>query len=298
MIMEKRNVITEIPPISSQDTFVMFDRKKTKFDFPLHVHNECEINFVKGASGARRIVGDSVVEIGDLDLVLVAGKGLEHGWFDSKNEEGKEIYEVTIQFQDDLFASGFISRKQFRPIRKMLAAARNGISFPEHKIKAVEPLFDRLLASSEFSSVLLFLELLNALAADEDYQLLSHYFSNANPDVRYDGRRIAKVMEFLNGNYQRNLSLSEVARVMNMSQPSFCRFIKQCTGKSFINCLNDIRIGAVCRDLVELPTATVSEIAYKNGFNNLSNFNRIFRRKKGMTPQDFRECYSKKYTII
>ena len=105
-------------------------------------------------------------------------------------------------------------------------------------------------------------------------------------------------MDYLNNNYHRPVRLSEMAALVNMSEPSFSRFIKRRTGYNFIDCLNNIRISAASRRLIDEPANTIAEIAFKCGFNNLSNFNRIFKKYKGYTPHDFREYYDKKKIII
>lgn len=76
--MTNCNTLTEVPPISPQDTFVVFERRKRSFNFPIHVHRECELNYITGARGARRIVGDHVSAIGDREMVLITGSNLEH----------------------------------------------------------------------------------------------------------------------------------------------------------------------------------------------------------------------------
>ena len=76
-IMDK--VITEVSPLSEKDCFYMMDRDKECFSYPLHKHEEMELNFVENCDGARRIVGDSIEVLGKYDLVLV-GSGLEHTW--------------------------------------------------------------------------------------------------------------------------------------------------------------------------------------------------------------------------
>ena len=122
--MANYNILTEVPPISKQDSFVVFERRKSNFNFPIHIHSEYELNYIIGARGARRIVGDHVADIGDREMVLITGSNLEHAWMDGNLAPGAEIYEVTIQFSPELFqGSGLIDRKQFAPIKKMLQDA-------------------------------------------------------------------------------------------------------------------------------------------------------------------------------
>lgn len=297
MNKDQYQVFTEIPPITHQDTFVVFERRKTNFNYPVHVHQECELNFIRGARGAKRIVGDSVSTIGDKEMVLIASPTLEHAWMDGNMDKGADIYEVTIQFSHELFHGGFIDRKQFSSIRKMLEDAVHGVAFPIEVIDELDSRISQIISiKNSFEAVLIFLSMMNTLA-HSDYQLLSHTSFTQQADV-YDSKSVQMIMDFLNNNYERQVKVSEAAQFMNMSEPSFCRFLKKRTGQSFISLLNNIRVGATSRLLVDEPNMTVSEIAFKCGFNNLSNFNRIFKKIKGHTPKDFREYYKKNKIII
>lgn len=207
-------------------------------------------------------------------------------------------HEICIQFSPELFETGFIDKKQFYPIRRMFEYAQRGIAFSTQTIERAMPYFERLVASGDrFESVLHFLALLNFLACEGDYQILAQRSVSSEPD-NYNSPRIRKVMQFLNENYRRDIPLSEVTALVNMSEPTFRRFIKQHTGKSFVTLLNDIRLGAASRLLIDSPAKNISEVAYMSGFNNLSNFNRIFRRCKGMTPRDFKTFYSQKKITV
>jgi transcriptional regulator GlxA family with amidase domain len=115
--------------------------------------------------------------------------------------------------------------------------------------------------------------------------------SFSNEQFHYNSRRIEKVFEYMNSHYNMQITLAEVAKIANMPEASFSRFIKKRTGKTFIDSLNEIRLGHASRMLID-TTNTVAEIAYKCGFNNISNFNRIFKRKKFCIPKDFRETYT------
>ncbi|WP_320051894.1 AraC family transcriptional regulator [uncultured Acetobacteroides sp.] len=295
--MATRDILTEVPPIAERDSFVIFERKKSSFNFPIHIHKEYELNFIENAKGAQRIVGDHVSEIDDLELVLISGSNLEHAWL-NHTCTSDEIYEVTIQFSPELFKSGFIEKKQFFFIKKMLDQGSNGLAFSRETIISARPVIMELLRSTDsFGSVLIFLRLLNQLSRAQDSKVLSHSIF-AKGINNYDSRRIKMVMDYLSENYKKPIKLIDVASMVNMSEASFSRFIKLRTGKNFIDCLNEIRVSAASRYLIDEPTCTIAEIAYKSGFNNLSNFNRIFKKKRSFTPQEFREQYVKRKIII
>lgn len=123
----RKDILREITPLTSSDCFTIFTRVKSEFDFPLHYHEEFELNFISNAKGARRVIGDHIAEIDDLELVLV-GPNLPHVWQTHKSKN-KKITEVTIQFHKDLFDEKLLRRNQLSYIRTMLERSVKGILF-------------------------------------------------------------------------------------------------------------------------------------------------------------------------
>jgi len=278
----------EITPLTPSDCFTIFSRVKQKFDFPLHYHDEYELNLIINAKGAKRVVGGHIEVIDDMELVLI-GPNLYHAWF-THQCQSEEITEVTIQFHKDLFDERFLKRNQLSFVKSMLERSQRGILFSHETIAALR---DRLLAldrKTGFDSVLELLSILHDLSTSRNMRTLSD-LSFTNEKFNYNSRRIEKVFEYMNDNYNKQVSLAEVSRIANMPEASFSRFIKKRTGKTFIDSLNEIRLGHASRMLID-TTNTVAEIAYKCGFNNISNFNRIFKRKKFCIPKEFRETYT------
>lgn len=282
------NIIKEITPLTNSDCFTIFERKKQDFDFPLHYHEEMELNFISNASGARRVVGDHIEEIGDIELVLV-GSNLPHVW-ETHKVGTKEIHEVTIQFHKDLFDEKFLRRNQLRVIRELFEKSKCGILFSSETAQSIGPRLIKLNKKHGFDSVLELMSILHDLSTSRNMRTLSDStFSNA--EFSYNSRRVEKVMEYINVNFDKQVSLAEVARIASMTEVSFSRFFKSRTGISFIDSLIEIRLGHASRKLID-TTESVAEVAYNCGFNNISNFNRIFKKKKGCTPKEFRENLS------
>ena len=291
-----KHIITEISPLSEKDCLFIVERYKTEFTYPLHNHKEYELNFVENGAGVRRIVGDSVEEIGDYDLVLLCGDNLEHVW-EQGNCQSKQIREITIQFSPDLFSDNFIAKKQFTSIRKMLDRAQKRLSFPLHAVMKVYSTIDSLLKGEPgFYQFVKFLTILYELSICDDARTLSSS-SFARSKTASDSRRVQKVEEYINLHYTEEIRLSQLAELTDMTPVSFSRFFKLRTGKSLSDYIIDIRLGHATRQLVD-STKTVAEICYECGFNNLSNFNRIFKKKKGCSPKEFREIYYKKKIFV
>lgn len=290
------NIIKEITPLSDKDCFYIADRRKTEFTYPLHSHDEYELNYVENAAGVKRIVGDSVEIIGDYDLTLITGEDLEHVWEQHKCKS-KNIREITIQFSSDLFFDNFIHKNQFDSIRRMLEKSKKGISFPMEGIMKVFPMLDTLSSEKEgFYSVIKFLSILYELSLIENTQTLASS-SFAKIDDSTDSRRVRKIYDYINEHYTDQITLDELANLIGMTPVALSRFFKLRSGRTISDYIIDIRLGNATRLLVD-TTNSISEICYESGFNNLSNFNRVFKRKKECTPTEFRENFRKTKIIV
>lgn len=296
MNTQSSHIIREITPLSDKDCFYIAERYKTEFTYPIHNHAEYELNFTEHAAGVRRIVGDSAEIIGDYDLVLITGKELEHVW-EQHECTSKQIREITIQFSSDLFFKSFINKNQFDSIRRMLEQAQKGLCFPMSAILKVYSLIDKLASEEQgFYAVIKFLSILYELSLCEDARTLSSS-SFAKIGLTSDSRRVQRVQDYINEHYREEIRLNQLADIAGMTPVSFSRFFKLRTGKNLSDYIIDIRLGFAARLLVD-STESIAEICYDCGFNNLSNFNRIFKKKKGCVPKEFRENYRKKKVVI
>ncbi len=294
--MSERQIVHEITPLLGKDALYIADRRKKEFEYPIHNHDAYELNFVENAAGVRRIVGDSVEIIGDYDLVLITSPELEHVW-EQHNCTSPEIREITIQFQFGLQEDDFFEKNPFAPIRRMLQAARKGLCFPLPTIiKAYEKLDKMSSIKDGFDAVMQFIEILNILAHSEGARTLATS-SYAKVQVEDDSRRILKVKDYIIKNYPYELKLQTLADIASMSQSAFSRFFKLHTGRTLSDYIIDIRLGYATRMLLD-TNDTIADISFKCGYNNLSNFNRTFRRKKGCTPKEFRENFRKIRIIV
>lgn len=281
-------ILREITPLTPSDCFSIFSRTKKEFDFPLHVHDEIELNFIQNASGAQRVIGDHVEEIGDIELVLV-GSNLQHAWF-THNCKDKIIKEITIQFHRDLFDERFLQRNQMSFIRNLFLKSARGVLFSTETANSIFPRITDLTQKHSFDSVLELMSILHDLSISRNFRTLSEASFNKEKSF-YNSRRIDKIMEFVNNNFSQNITLNDAAKIAGMTEVSLSRFFKLRTGKTFVDTLNDIRLGHASRMLID-TTHSINEIAYKCGFNNMSNFNRVFKKKKDCTPNDFRHSYT------
>ena len=294
--MKESRFISEITPLSEKDCFYIVERYKKEFTYPMHAHKEFELNFIENGAGVVRVVGDSVEKIGDYELVLLGGIELAHTW-EQGDCRSETIREITIQFSPDLFSESLLARGQFDSIRRMLEQAKYGLVFPQQAIMKVYSMLDRVSSEEKsFHQVTRLLDMLYELSMSKDVRpLTTGVFAKAPQEP--DSRRVSRIKEYINEHFREDIKLADAAGLVGMSPVTFSRFFKLRTGRTFSEYLIDIRITGASRLLID-TTKSITEICFECGFNNLSNFNRIFKRKKGSTPKEFRGHYRKSRVVI
>ena len=289
-------ILTEITPLSDSDCFYLVDRYKHQFDYPIHIHKEYELNLVSNCAGCQRIVGDSVEILDYYDLVIV-GRDLEHGWQQNGVTHKDRMREITIQWDSSALSGDMLLKNQFSSIKNLLDRTKNGVTFDQNTIRQLLPKFEELVTPQPgFMRYLKFLEILFLLSVCEGSRTLSTT-SFSNVEESENSRRVKRVKDFIAANYTEQLTLEQLSSLAGMTPTSFSRFFKTHTGQTLSDHIIDIRLGHAIRLLVD-TNMTSSEICYKCGFNNLSNFNRLFKKKKGCSPMEFRLKYIKTKIII
>jgi YesN/AraC family two-component response regulator len=187
-----------------------------------------------------------------------------------------------------LFNEKTLSRRIFKPIKDMFNRGKHGILFSKETTIKVMP---RLMALTRISGIEYYLEfiaILNDLAKSEAQKLLSN--SCAVKEDFHNSDKIKKVYDYIQQNFTKTITLNEISELVNMSPVSFNRFMKNRTGKTFITYVNDTRISFATRWLLETDLS-IGEIGFKCGFNNIANFNRLFKKAKNCTPKEFKEAF-------
>lgn len=276
-------IFREIPPISEDDFFIVLNHSSAKFDFPVHTHSELELNMVINSSG-KRIIGDSVQEYEDFDLVLV-GPNVPHAWTGNKKNKNAQV--VTIQFHENFLSGTALSRKLMLTIKELLEKAKRGVTFTQETFELIKPKILRLSESEDFDSLLRFLSILYDLSVARKTKMLAST-SFANNYTISKSRRIDKVNTFIKENIAQKIYLKQVSDLVNMSESAFSHFFKKSTNTSFTDYVTDLRLGMASRMFMETEKS-ISEVCFECGFNNISNFNRSYKKKTGYTPTQFRE---------
>ncbi len=263
------------------------------FTYPWHFHSEFELVYVIKSFG-KRFVADHIENFSDGDLVLM-GPNLPHFWKNDdvffNNDPQYKVNAIVIHFPADFFAGQMETYPEFRPIKELLNRASRGVSFQEQVSNALGKDLKRLLRMKGLERTLHFLKVLDKLARTKNYKLLAS--ETYRPDLNdWSSSRLDKVMHLINSGYRQPVKLDTIANHIGMNTTAFCRYFKEKTGKSFINFINEMRVGYACKLLLE-GKQSVSQIGFESGFNNLSNFNRIFKKTTGFPPVQYRNQFTK-----
>jgi len=282
--MENKKVYKqEITPISTQDCFVVFDRKKLVVDFPIHYHSEYELNCIKNAKGLQRLVDKNVEETEYWELLLT-GPNVIHGWI-QKPDFTPPAEELTLQMHANLFENLLQDKTAFKELKSLFSLSNYGIVFCQKTAEKVFEKLKKLAKSSGLESIILLQEILLILISDSNKRMLNTHKTLVHKTDNFQNDRL---YSYIQQNYNKNITLEDMANLFNMSLSTFNRMIKKQTGTTFITFLNEYRLGMVVRKLLETDF-TVQYIANSCGFHNLSHFNKYFKKMHGYTPYEYRE---------
>ena len=290
------NIFQEITPLKADDVFVVLDSYNNGFDYPIHNHAEYELNLVMGMSGTR-IVGDSTERYTDCDLVLL-GPYLYHKWDGDTllQNNGQPYRVITIQFSMGLLGGHFFQKERFYQIRKLMQDASRGVHFQGKTLEDAIHLMISLTEDKGFMNVITFFQLLDLLShASEAHFLSSEGFSSKV--ARSESNRIQVAYSYILKHFTEiDLKIGNVAAQVNMSDSAFSHFFKKYAFRSFTQFLVDIRIGHACKLMLDTDY-TINQICYTSGFNNIANFNRLFKKYRLCTPIAYRRRYEDKSTF-
>ncbi len=277
-----------LPPETA--SFIYRIKREPSFGVFWHYHPEFQLTLVLRGEG-KRFVGDDISRFKSGDLVLT-GPNLPHMWCSARSRSRRRPPHeaILIQFPKSIFGGSFLDLPEMAPVRRLLERSGQGILFGSATRKKIARKMIRMGRERGLARLIDLLEILRTLAqAPAERVLSSKAFL---PSVGADDReRIDRICRYAAEHSSQPIVLSQAAAAAHMSVPAFTRFFKKCTGKTFVGYLTELRVGAACRLLVETDR-TVTEVCYATGWNNISNFNRRFRRHKGMSPREFREQYS------
>jgi len=257
-------------------------------DYPLHFHPEYELVLIEKGYG-KRIIGDHIDDFEDGDLVFLSPY-LPHVWKCAPEfYDPSSVLETScfvLHFKADSFGPGFFELPDFDDINKLFRKGNYGILLKGKLKKVITKKLIKLYGLKGTKKIILFFEILHQINTSDEIELLaSPFFENQHTEI--DNERMVKIYDFILQHYKGTVRLDDLSTCINMTPSSLCRYFKKKIGKTFTEMVNEARIKFAC-NLLKKSNKTIIEICYECGFNNLSNFNRQFRKISGTNPTNFR----------
>jgi AraC-like DNA-binding protein len=251
----------------------------------LHQHPEIQLTLIKESNGTL-IAGDYVGPFHAGDVFVIGGNQSHVFRNDEKffNKKSRAVA-ITIFFDETTFGKNFWLLEEMKSLQQFLKTSSGGFRITGKKKKLLAEKLSLVVNSDGIDRLIIFLEILKILGSRKEMQPLSKTIIQRNIKS-YDGNRLNNVIEFTFKEFQRQITLKEVAALANLSPEAFCKYFKTRTRRTYINFLNEIRINHACRLLTE--DKSIAGICFDCGFTNLSNFNRIFKKVKKMSPGEWR----------
>ena len=255
-----------------------------------HYHNNFEISFITEGTG-RRIVADSIEEFQPGDLVFI-GRNLPHVWIAEKENRvltDRTLEMVFLQFSAQILFPQLLEMPEFGNIKRAIELSERGIQIVGQTLNEVSEIMLQLPYLKGFDRMNHFLRMMdivgksstNIVLASEDY--IRKRFTTSN-------KRIAILHDYLMNHYRESVDLKILAELVNMAEGSLCRFFKMNVGSSIFEYLNRIKVDFACQLLMN-PEMSILEVCLDSGFNNLSHFNKQFRKNMGISPSEYRRRF-------
>lgn len=274
------------PTIGSSFTSLKFLTNENIKSHVWHYHPEIELIYVCKGSGKRQI-GSNISYFSDGDLVLI-GSNLPHCGL--TNEHTNNDYEMVIQFKPDFLGEAIWKTPEMQRIAGLLEKSKAGLVFGEDIKNEVGKRILDMHESSSLDRLIKFLGILEELAVTQDCRILNagKYYLQTQVE---DNERINVIFNYVKDHFREQITLEEIADLANMKVPSFCRYFKKITNKTFTQFVNEYRITHSLKLLSEQPLS-ITEICFESGFNNFSYFNKTFKEYIKKSPSQYRKEFN------
>ena len=271
------------PSFGSSFTFSKYVENANSNAHLWHYHPEIELVYVNGGSGKRQ-VGSHISYYTDGDLILI-GSNLPHCGF--TNEQTGNKNETVLQMKPDFLGDSFFNAPEMKTINALFSQAKAGIAFSGETKKRIGEKIEIMENQSPFERLLTIIATLNELGLSNEFKILNAEGFSMEMQMQ-DNDRINMVFNYVKDNFQEQITLDEVAVLVSMTVPSFCRYFKKITKKTFTKFVNEYRLVHASKLLAEKPIS-ITEISFESGFNNFSYFNKTFKEFTGKSASQYRK---------
>jgi AraC-like DNA-binding protein len=268
-------------------SFIIREYHQSHFTAPFHFHHAYEVIMIVKSYG-KIYGGNKVLNFSEGDIYLF-GPGFGHCFYNDQSfiDTGDTAHAIVVQFTEDFIGKDFFDNPELRKVKKMLQQAPAGVKF-NPPAPATKKLFFQLREKQQLPGLILLLQLLDGLSGQRKVLL------NDTPGKIYyhqnDSSKIELVFKYVIENFKSEVNSKSAAALIFLNEAAFCRYFKRRTRKTFSQFVNEVRVTHATKLLLD-KDASIAEVCYACGYNNVSYFNRQFKILHGVTPKGYRADY-------
>ncbi len=250
-----------------------------------HLGDQCEVYQAENGREALRIYQEKQIQIIIMDIEMPGINGIEAA--EKIRETDKDCCIIFLTAFDE-----------FAYAKKAILVRALDYLLKPYEEKELLLIMDEAMRLTE--------ERLNGKgkkeAAKEDFpkqdlQEMSGNIVQENPETETSSLRQMKVKkkieEYIHGHYMLELSMQDLAHVMNYSEAYFCKLFKQCFDQNFTAYLTEYRMEQA-RKLLKEPSVNIKEVGKAVGYSDANYFAKVFKRITGHSPTEYRLEHFKK----
>lgn len=254
----------------------------------VHYHEECQLTYILEGQGII-MVGEQWDAFNEGDLIII-GKNTPHVLMhDKRYYEGNAALHaraISIFFSKDTFHQVFHQIPEATKMEEVLEQAKFGIRIKNQEARRIGGELKQLVKLRQVPRIILFMKILDQISRNQHFEFISSCIPHVNG--REDNLKLKKIFDFITQNFEKKITLEEVAGLINLTPTAFCRFFKLRTNKTFSQFLIEVRINQACK-MLSNGNFNVTETFFSCGYNNSSNFHRHFRQHTGLTPSEYKD---------
>lgn len=286
MMLEK-NIIPK-PLLPESKSYIIKEINEPHFDPTFHMHPEYQLTYVAQGEG-KRFIGNNIKSFEADEMVLI-GPNIPHVWKSDSiyfRKDSKLSTTVSvIYFSEKIIENSLLNNEEFIPIKQLLLRSKHGVEIVGKTKEKLKAIMNQMLHHKGFKNILLLLEILHEISiSHETSNITNSNIPILNTEV--EASRLNKIFEFTLKNFNRKISLDEVASLIHMTNTSFSRYFKSRVNKSYSDFLKEIRVEYACK-LLKSEKITIERVSYESGFPSVTNFNKQFKIITGRQPSEYR----------
>lgn len=286
------NVLQFTIPVSTKQNIILKTETGPYFYEHLHRHEEMQLCLIEKGEGTL-VINNEMHRFVPGDIFCI-GANQPHVFKSDpvyfEQHHPKKVKALNLFFNPQTHLRGLFDLEEMDVVKQLLISFNTGFYIPAADGKFLSTKIKEVFCQQHIDQFLSFIALLNHLTQTGSLKMLSQH-DELSAVSENEGIRISQIYHYIMMNYNRQITLEEIAGKANMTPQAFCRFFKKRTMRTFVSFLNEVRVNEACQKLIKDGFESISLVAYNCGFNSVTHFNRIFKTIMNNSPSKYLANY-------